>query len=58
MKKKITVWYRQKWEHNHIEDGHVELKSPTPMCKEQEKSWKRETWKKKHAHLVDGKVVE
>jgi len=58
MRKPITTWYKQKWEFNHFEDGHVDSAIPTAKFAEQRKAWGSGVWKKKHAYLVDGKVVE
>ena len=57
-KEPITTWYKQKFEYNHYESGHSEAEKPKAHYPEQEKSWGNEVWKRKHAYLVNGKVVE
>lgn len=57
---KITSWYARThytWEHNHIEDGHVNGRSPTPKTEYQERCWKNKGWRKYHAQLIDGVVT-
>lgn len=73
--KKVTLWYRkvqveqgpgdiiEKWEFNHLEDGHVNLMLERPLpirpgFKEQAREWRHGTWSKQHAYLINGKVVE
>ncbi|MDF2534116.1 MAG: hypothetical protein K0R18_273 [Bacillales bacterium] len=57
--KPITVWEVAKgndvieYEHNHIEDGHVDGEYPLPLKPEftNQKSWKNFSWRKTFAHL-------
>ena len=58
LKTPITIWYRQKWEHNHIQNGHSELDKPAGINAEQRKNWENVVWKKKYGYLEDGKVIE
>jgi hypothetical protein len=50
----ITIWTRKNdkgvFEHNHIEDGHVEF-GPKILHPNQAKAWPRATWKYEHAFL-------
>lgn len=63
MLKPITVWKKfnvktQKWDHNHIEDGHVFGNKPIGKFPEQTKKWRNNIWICNHRHLdIDGKVV-
>jgi len=59
----ITVWEKfskkkQKYEHNHIEDGHLTGDTPIARTEEQKKEWDNTYWRKKFGYLKDGKVVE
>ena len=75
--KKVTLWYQkvavlqpqgpevivEKWEFNHLEDGHVAtiVERPLPIkpeFKEQAREWRHGTWSKQHAYLINGKVVK
>lgn len=62
--KRITIWSILKENgdkiHNHIENDWVDGDFPLPFKKEftNQLSWKNMKWKKRHAYLVDGKVVE
>ena len=65
--KPITIWLcwtKQKngsheWEHNHIEDGHVEGDFPKPVVDVPgQKGWKNFKWSKMHAYLDDKGVVQ
>ena len=53
--KPITVWLRfddktKRWNHNHIEDGHITANKPTGN-KEQNRSWGAGTWMFRHKYL-------
>ena len=57
----LTVWEvwdedHKGWQHNHIEDGHVEGDTPTPRFASQS-GWKKRKWRKSFAHLDDRDVV-
>ena len=59
----ITIWKRfnekkQKYEHNHIEDGYLTEDTPIARSDEQVKAWDNSYWRKKFRYLKDGKVVE
>jgi len=57
---KITVWIKLNngvYEHNHIEEGHSFNQKPTPKFDSQ-KSWLNNQWLKKHAYLVNNKIVQ
>ena len=60
--KKITVWYRfnfknKKWEHNHIETGHINNEYPIGD-KNQTKIWKNCKWKYEHRYLsINSEVI-
>lgn len=59
--KAITVWERfnqesQQWEHNHIEDGHIEGEKPVGT-ESQTKGWSKGTWTREHKHLDNNKVI-
>jgi len=59
--KPITVWRKfnvetQRWEHNHIENGHVVANKPTGTA-HQTKAWEKSTWMFEHKHLNDQEVV-
>ena len=56
--KKITAWKRfdkekQRWFHNHIEDGWVHGEKPVGHP-----DWKNGTWIKKHCYMINDKVVD
>jgi len=55
---KVTLWYKQKLEYNHLENGWSEEDRPVGKFAEQRKSWSSGIWKRKHGYLIDGKVVE
>jgi hypothetical protein len=61
--KPITVWKKfnvkeQRWEFNHIEDGHVPVAQDKPTGRpEQTKIWKTATWIFEHKHLDDKQRV-
>jgi hypothetical protein len=58
--KPITVWEKfnvkeQRWDHNHIEDGHVPINQNKPTgTPEQTKTWESGTWMFFYKYL-DGK---
>jgi len=59
----ITVWskYNKKknrYEHNHIEDGHRIGDAPVARSEEQVKAWSNSSWRKKLAYLKGSRVVE
>lgn len=61
-KKPVTVWLRfdtkkQKWKHNHIEDGHVYPAKPIAKSDNQLDQWKNARWKKEYRHMIDGVVT-
>lgn len=59
----ITIWQRynpktETWHHNHISDGwDGGAQSPTPQSESQRKSWRKATWRKDKAALIDGVVT-
>ena len=62
--KPVTLWSRvyekddkREVEHNHLEYGHCENDTPTPVTKDQEKAWKNHEWVKEFKHLDDDYVV-
>jgi len=60
--KPITIWYkynadRKEYEHNHIEDGHVDNATPIPKFDSQ-KCWNGFKWKKNSVWLHDGKIYD
>ena len=63
--KDITVWLKfdvntQKWNHNHIKDGHVPINSNKPIgTPEQTKIWDKSTWIFQYKHIDENqKVIE
>lgn len=59
----ITVWnrvYKEGKTFNHIEEGWVDDKYPTPNSDDQMKCWLGDNveWERIHAYLIGGKVVE
>ena len=59
--KAITVWKKfnekgQRWEHNHIEDGHIIAARPTGT-EEQTNAWSKGTWMFFHKYLDDNQVI-
>lgn len=61
--KPVTVWERwnkekQKYEHNHIEDGHLFGDTPVAKSKSQKKSWEYAYWRKKWAYMIGSKIVK
>lgn len=60
-KKPITIWERynykkEKFEHNHIEDHHLNIENPIPKSDEQAKSWEGAIWRRSWGFL-DGSTV-
>jgi len=56
-----TLWYRWgngQWDFNHLEDGHVTSKSPTPKHPSHEQIWKGGKWAKAHVQLNPDNVVK
>jgi len=62
----LTVWKRfngesQKWDHNHIESGHVGTMSDQYLKplgdSEQNKNWSKGTWLHEHRYIESGKVI-
>lgn len=58
--KKITIWSKfntkfNKFEHNHIEDGHVKDNMPIAKFSNQ-KGWESSIWKKEFGYL-DGTTI-
>lgn len=57
---KITIWSRlnekNQYEHNHIENGHIESNIPTIKFDEQ-KGWKNGKWKKQLGILNNGIIT-
>jgi hypothetical protein len=46
------------WEHNHIEDGHSQMRIPEANFPNQLSDWKNRKWRKVHAHLDEnGSVI-
>ena len=59
--KPVTVWTRfnensQQWEHNHIEDGHVNGVKPLGT-ESQTNNWAKGIWTQEYKHLDNNKVV-
>ncbi len=61
----VTVWKRfnvdsQKWDHNHIEDGHIGTMDNQYLKPigddDQTRSWAKGTWIHLHEYLVNGRV--
>jgi hypothetical protein len=55
-KKPVTIWQRwnkdkQRYEHNHIEDGHMHTFRPVPQSAEQRKAWEHAQWNRKWAYM-------
>jgi len=62
----ITVWKKlipktettpEHFEHNHIEDGHINATKPIGKFKSQTKTWAGSIWQFKHAHLDENHNV-
>lgn len=61
---KITSWQRwnskkEKWDHNHIEYGWKENEVPLPIVENSidQKSWKKDKWKKELLFIKDSKII-
>jgi len=58
--KPVTVWFRlshktNRYEHNHIEDGHIVAGEPTPLNDYQKKAWSGCKWEYAHRFITDEK---
>ena len=63
MKKPITIWekYNQKkgrYEHNHIEDGHVNGDVPLARTEDQKTAWDNTYWRRKFGYIENGKTTQ
>jgi hypothetical protein len=60
--KPVTVWktwneLERGWQHNHIEDGHVDALQTHPKPKGDfplQKQWSKQAWIKRHMHIDNG----
>ena len=54
-----TLWFRwngERWDFNHLEDGHCTNPGPTPKHESHNHVWKGGKWRADHVYLVDGVV--
>lgn len=57
----ITCWDKldkgtDKFEFNHIENGHTQEWKPTPKSDFQRQHWINQAWRREYAYLIDGVV--